>query len=84
MRHFLGSSLFQVGSLKSSLPAIRYAIVIKFFEELRRRMKFRVFDSLDDAEACVSEVLEEFYNDAARVKSLTLFPYITYARNSLN
>ncbi len=58
--------------------------VERFFEELRRRMKFRVFDSLDDAEACVSEVLEEFYNDAARVKSLTLFPYITYARNSLN
>ncbi len=58
--------------------------VERFFEELRRHMKFRVFDSLEDAEKCVSEVLEEFYNDAERVKSLTLFPYITYARSNLN
>ncbi len=57
--------------------------VERFFEELRRRMKFRIFDSLDDAEECVSAALEEFYNDAERVKSLTLFPYITYARSNL-
>ena len=58
--------------------------VERFFEELRRRLKFRVFDTLDAAEECVSEVLEEFYNDAEKVKSLTLFPYITYARSNLN
>lgn len=58
--------------------------VERFFEELRRQMKFRIFDSLEDAEKCVSEILEEFYNDAERVKSLTLFPYITYARSNLN
>jgi hypothetical protein len=46
-------------------------------------MKFKTFDSLEDAEKCLSEVLEEFYKDAERVKSLTLFPYITYARNDL-
>jgi transposase len=58
--------------------------VERFFEELRRQLKFRIFDSLDDAEKYVSEVLEAFYNDAERVKSLTLFPYITYARSNLN
>jgi len=58
--------------------------VERLFEELRRQLKFRIFDSLDDAEKYVSEVLEEFYNDAERVKSLTLFPYITYARSNLN
>jgi putative transposase len=58
--------------------------VERFFEELRRRMKFRIFESLDEAEECLSEVLQRFYNDAERVKSLTLFPYITYARNNLN
>jgi transposase len=58
--------------------------VERFFEELRRRMKFRIFASLDEAEECLSEVLQEFYEDAERVKSLTLFPYITYARNNLN
>ena len=58
--------------------------VERFFEELRRQLKFRIFDSLDDAEKYVSEVLEEFYNDAERVKRLTLFPYITSARSNLN
>ncbi len=47
-------------------------------------MKFRIFASLDEAEECLSEVLQEFYRDAEKVKSLTLFPYITYARNNLN
>jgi transposase len=58
--------------------------VERFFQELRRRMKFRIFDTLEDAEKCLSEVLEEFCKDAERVKSLTLFPYIKYARNDLN
>lgn len=58
--------------------------VERFFEELRRQMKFRLFESLEAAEECLSEVLQGFYNDVERVKSLTLFPYITYARNNLN
>ncbi len=58
--------------------------VERFFEEIRRHLKFRIFDSLDDAEKYVSEVLEAFYNDAERVKSLTLFSYITHARSNLN
>ena len=58
--------------------------VERFFEELRRQLKFRLFESLEAAEECLIEVLQEFYNDAERVKSLTLFPYITYARNNLN
>ena len=58
--------------------------VERFFEELRRLMKFRLFESLEAAEECLSEVLQGFYNDVERVKSLTLFPYITYARNNLN
>ena len=58
--------------------------VERFFEELRRHLKFRIFDALDKAEKYVSEVLAEFYSDAERVKSLTLFPYITYARSNLD
>lgn len=58
--------------------------VERFFEELRRQLKFRLFDSLEDAEECLSEILQGFYRDADRVKSLTLFPYITYARKNLN
>lgn len=58
--------------------------VERFFEELRRQLKFRIFATLEEAEECLSEVLQGFYNDVERVKSLTLFPYITYARNNLN
>jgi transposase len=58
--------------------------VERFFEELRRQLKFRIFESLDEAEECLSEVLQAFYQDAERVKRLTLFPYITYARNNSN
>jgi transposase len=58
--------------------------VERFFEELRRQLKFRIFATLEEAEECLSEVLQGFYNDEERVKSLTLFPYITYARNNLN
>jgi len=58
--------------------------VERFFEELRRQLKFRLFETLEEAEQCLSEILQGFYNDVERVKSLTLFPYITYARNNLN
>jgi len=53
--------------------------VERFFQELRRKLKFRVFDSLDEAEQFVSEALKEFYTDTERVKSLTQYPYIKSA-----
>ncbi len=56
--------------------------VERFFQELRRKLKFRVFDSLDEAERYVSEALREFLTDTERVKSLTLYPYIKYARTT--
>ena len=74
--------MIQIKKLPAYSPELNP--VERFFEELRRRMKFTIFDSLEEAEKCLSEVLEEFYKDAERVKSLTLFAYITYARNNLN
>jgi transposase len=44
--------------------------VERFFQELRRKWKFRVFNSLEEAESYVSEALTEFLMDAERVKSL--------------
>ncbi len=58
--------------------------VERFFEELRRKLKFRVFETLEEAEKYVSQALQEFLNDAERVKSLTLYPYIKYAHSHLN
>jgi len=58
--------------------------VERFFQELQRKLKFRVFDTPDDAEKYVTEALLEFFDDAERVKSLTLYPYIKDVRNNLN
>lgn len=58
--------------------------VERLFQELRRELKFRVFETLDEAEEYVSEVLQKFLNDNERVKSLTLYPFIKYAQSNLN
>jgi len=62
----------------SKLPAYSPELnpVERFFQELRRKLKFRVFDSLDEAEEFVTEALKEFLTDKERVKSLTMYPYI--------
>jgi len=58
--------------------------VERLFQELRRRLKFRVFETLDEAENYVSQALQEFFKNAEQVKSLTLYPYIKYAQSNLN
>lgn len=58
--------------------------VERLFQELRRRLKFRVFDTLEAAENYVSETLQEFLTNQEQVKSLTLYPYIKYAQPNLN
>jgi transposase len=57
--------------------------VERLFQELRRRLKFRVFETLDEAEDYVSQALQEFLKNAEQVKSLTLYPYIKYAQSNL-
>lgn len=69
--------LLQLSKLPPYSPELNP--VERFFQELRRRLKFRVFESLDEAEKFVSEALREFLTDGERVKSLTLFPYIKSA-----
>lgn len=70
----------------SKLPAYSPELnpVERLFQELRRRLKFRVFESLDEAENYLTEVLKEFLTDKEQVKSLTLYPYIKYAQSNLN
>ncbi len=58
--------------------------VERFFEELRRKLEFRVFETLEQAEDFVGAAMQEFLQDRERVKSLTLFPYIKYAHPILN
>ena len=81
--HRLGETEnIQLSRLPSYAPELNP--VERFFEEIRRKLKFRVFETLEEAEMYVSEALEEFLNDAERVKSLTNYPYIKYAQSNLN
>lgn len=50
--------------------------VERFFKEVRRQLKFRVFETLDQAQACIQEVVEALSAEEGRVISLTCFPYI--------
>lgn len=50
--------------------------VERFFKEVRRGLKFRVFSTLDQAQACVRRVVEDLFAEDGRVISLTCFPYI--------
>ncbi len=58
--------------------------VERFFEELRRELKFCVFESLDEAETYLTEILGKYFRKPELVKSLTLYPYIKYAHLNLN
>lgn len=50
--------------------------VERFFEELRRAMKSRVFETLQQAQDCVEGVLQTYFDDPERVSQLTAYPYI--------
>ena len=50
--------------------------VERFFKELRRKLKFRVFDSIKHAEQEVEKILLSFFENPQAVISLTLYPYI--------
>jgi transposase len=58
--------------------------VERFFEELRREMEFCVFETLDQAEVYLTEILKKYFKSPERVKSLTLYPYIKHAHLNLN
>lgn len=50
--------------------------VERFFEELRRQMQSRVFESLLQAQYCVELVLASYFQNPERVVHLTAYPYI--------
>lgn len=50
--------------------------VERFFQELRKEMANRIFDSIDDVENYLSQVLQHYYKNPHHISSLTLYPYI--------
>ena len=51
--------------------------VERFFKEVRRRLTFRVFATLDEAQRCIRRVVEELFEDSGKMVSLTCFPYVS-------
>jgi hypothetical protein len=51
--------------------------VERFFKEVRRALKFRVFATLEQAQTCIERVVEGLFEDSGKMVSLTCFPYIS-------
>lgn len=51
--------------------------VERFFQELRRRLAFKVFDSLQQAQDIVEKELQFFWQKPKLVVSITNFPYLS-------
>ncbi|MBD3184743.1 hypothetical protein GF312_20850, partial [Candidatus Poribacteria bacterium] len=49
--------------------------VERFFQELRRKIANRIFDSLEELEDTLSEALEEYFHDAEKVRELCAYPW---------
>lgn len=50
--------------------------VERFFEELRKWMSNKVYDTIEQVEQDIEQVLAQYYNNPDKVKQLTLYPYI--------
>jgi len=51
--------------------------VERFFKEVRRQLKFRVFSTLEEAQIYIRQIVENLFENAGKVVSLTCFPYIS-------
>lgn len=50
--------------------------VERFFKEVRKHLKHKVFDSLEQAQNRIQMIVEQLFEQAGRVVSLTCFPYL--------
>jgi transposase len=50
--------------------------VERFFKEVRRGLKFRVFATLEQAQSYIRGIVEALFEEEGKVISLTCFPYI--------
>jgi hypothetical protein len=75
-----GDGLIEITKIPPYSPELNP--VERFFQELRRKLKFRVFETIEEAERYISEKLQEFIENKERVKNLTLYPYISNTHSS--
>lgn len=67
-------SKLQLVKLPAACPELNP--VERFFKEVRRQLKSRVFDTLELAQQAVEDAVEKVSESAQKVISLTCFPYI--------
>jgi transposase len=50
--------------------------VERFFKELRKQLKNKIFDTLEQAQHRIQKIVESLFEEDRKVHSLTCFPYI--------
>lgn len=50
--------------------------VERFFKEIRKRLKNRIFDTLALAQERIQKIVEDLFEEEGKVSSLTCFPYL--------
>ena len=50
--------------------------VERFFKEIRRKLKNKVFETLTIAQDCIQKVVQELCQEEGKVVSITCFPYL--------
>jgi transposase len=71
---YFESTQLTLSKLPAACPELNP--VERVFLEVRRGLKDRVFDCLEEAQACVKRVLEALFSTVGKIASLACFPYI--------
>ena len=71
-------SKIRLGKMPAYAPELK--AVERLFQELRKALANRIFETLAEAERCVIEALQVYLKEPEKVKKLTLYPYIKHAR----
>lgn len=50
--------------------------VERFFKEIRKKLKNKIFDTLELAQERIQMIVEAFFEEEGKVSSLTCFPYL--------
>ena len=80
--HRLADEKIELVKLPAYAPELNP--VERFFEQLRSELEFCVFETLDEAETYLTEILAKYFKQPEAVKTLTLYPYIKYAQSHLH
>lgn len=50
--------------------------VERFFKEVRRKIKNKVFNTLEQAQQTIQKIVEQLFDEEGKITSITCFPYL--------